>query len=64
MMSISIQQQIEYALMTGASYISNRDPKNQFPIPEGWKKVTNQPRFNDDVTGFEVIAFTKGSECD
>jgi len=39
MMSISIQQQIEYALMTGASYISNRDPKNQFPIPEGWAKA-------------------------
>jgi hypothetical protein len=24
---------IEYALLAGASYISNRDPVNQFPVP-------------------------------
>jgi hypothetical protein len=25
---------IEYALMAGAAYISNRDPNNQFPIQQ------------------------------
>ena len=37
---------IEYALMAGASYISTRDPKNQFPIPQGWdvtKHANPQP---------------------
>ena len=33
-MSISIQKQIEYALMAGASYQSNRKDANKFPIPQ------------------------------
>ena len=53
---------IEYALMAGASYISNRDVVNQFPMPSGWSAVTNPPHFKDDATGFEAIAFTNGTD--
>ncbi len=35
---------IEYALMAGASYISNRPNVNQFPAPDGWvEKVDESP---------------------
>ena len=58
---------IDYALMAGASYISNRDPKNQFPDPQGWTSffhVPNNPDFPKFTTasGFEAISFTKGNE--
>lgn len=51
---------IEYALMAGASYISNRDPINQLPTPQGWEAVRhdNPP----DGSGFEAISFIDGSE--
>lgn len=53
---------IEYALMAGASYISNRDVVNQFTMSSGWSAVTNPPHFKDDATGFEAIAFTNGTD--
>ena len=57
-MSISIQQQIDYALMAGASYISNRPDENKFPTPNGWSPT--QYKIKD--SGFEAISFTKGTE--
>lgn len=54
--------QIDYALLAGSSYISNRDAKNRFPIPQGWVKVTNPPYFRDDASGIEAISFTNGTE--
>jgi hypothetical protein len=52
---------IEYALMAGASYISNRDSRNQFPIPQGWLKVINPDSyFRDPNSGFEAISFMNG----
>ena len=59
--------EIEYALMAGASYISTRDPINQFPIPQGWTDyfhVPNNPdypMFTAD-SGFEAISFTRGTD--
>ncbi|MBI5007088.1 MAG: hypothetical protein HZB95_08165 [Nitrosomonadales bacterium] len=53
---------IEYALMAGASYISTRADINKFPIPQGWTSVIDPPHFKDDVTGFEAVAFTNGTE--
>lgn len=53
---------IEYALMAGASYISNRADIHKFPIPQGWISVIDPPHFKDDTTGFEAIGFTKGSQ--
>lgn len=46
---------IDYTLMAGGSYISNRDAKNRFPVPQGWvsTKYDNPPNGN----GFEVISF-------
>jgi VCBS repeat-containing protein len=50
---------IEYALMAGAAYISNRDPINQFPTPQGWlaTRHDNPP----DGSGFEAISFINGA---
>jgi len=48
---------IEYALMAGAAYISNRDPKNQFPVPSGWLEV----KHDSQPSGFEAISFINGS---
>jgi hypothetical protein len=54
---------IEYALMAGASYISNRDEKNSFPTPPSWKKLINPDSyFLDPRSGFEAVSFTKGNE--
>jgi Lipase (class 3) len=46
---------IDYALMAGGSYISNRDAKNRFPVPQGWvsTKYDNPPNGG----GFEAISF-------
>ena len=52
---------IEYALMAGASYVSNRPQEfNRFSIPEGWTaiKYENPP----GGSGFEAISFVKGNE--
>jgi hypothetical protein len=54
---------IDYALMAGDSYISNRADINRFPVPSGWVKVTNPDSYaRDPASGFEAIAFTNGSE--
>lgn len=51
---------IEYALMAGASYISNRPYDiNKFPIPDGWFEII-ELRKADSVTGFEATTFTNG----
>ena len=52
---------IEYALMAGASYISNRPDINKFPIPNGWFELPVS-HANDPATGFEASTFTNGME--
>lgn len=49
---------IEYALMAGGSYISNRSEINQFPVPYGWTE------FNEKTTssGFEAVSFRNGND--
>lgn len=50
---------IDYALMAGASYISNRPDKNQFPAPSGWNERIDKRRvFPSD---FEATYFVNGS---
>jgi hypothetical protein len=53
---------IEYVLMAGASYISNRDKVNEFPLPEGWIASIELYRNLSYTSGFEAISFIKGSE--
>src|ERR1035438_10371981 len=48
---------IDYALMAGASYISNRDLINSFPVPSGWLGV----RQDNQPSGFEAISFINGT---
>lgn len=49
---------LEYALMAGASYISNRDLRNQIPLPVNWYRISYaQPR----PSGFEAAAFGNGT---
>lgn len=52
---------IEYALMAGASYISNRSDINKFPVPAGWFELT-ELRKNDPNSGFEATTFQQGTE--
>ena len=54
--------QVEYALMAGDSYLSNRSIINQFPVPQGWLAffhVPNNPAYPNFTTasGFEAISF-------
>ena len=46
---------IEYALMAGASYISNRLLLNRFPTPEGWSGT----QYDVKDSGFEAISFVR-----
>ncbi len=48
---------IEYALMAGASYVSNRPDENKFPAPNGWTPT----QYDIKASGFEAISFVKGS---
>jgi putative lipase involved disintegration of autophagic bodies len=50
---------IEYALMSGASYISTRKDSNQFPVPDGWIEAKHANP--DDGSGFEAISFINGT---
>jgi hypothetical protein len=45
--------------MAGASYISNRDPINQFPAPQGWLAIRHDNP--QDGIGFEAIFFVNGT---
>ena len=54
---------LKYALMAGASYDSTRTDKNKIPAPLGWTEVTNsESYYRDPNSGFEVVAFQRGSE--
>lgn len=50
---------IEYALLAGAAYISNRDLKNQIPAPANWNRISYQ---EPKPSGFEAAVFANGSE--
>jgi hypothetical protein len=55
----------EYALMAGAAYFSTRSVSNRIPSPDGWEQLDPQLHLNrrqDDATGFEAVAFTKGTD--
>ena len=50
--------QLDYALMAGAAYVSNRNLKNRFPTPDGWI-TTNYEEPIVGGSGFEAIAFIR-----
>lgn len=59
---MTTQFEIDCALMAGASYITTRDPMNQFPIPDGWSEFFHVPNQTYPTTsGFEAVAFQ--SQC-
>lgn len=50
---------IEYALMAGAAYISNRPEINRIPIPQDWTEFFHVPNNSDypmftGASGFEA----------
>lgn len=51
---------VSYALMAGASYISNRDPIHRFPVPDGW--TASRYEHPPGSSGFEAISFVKGTD--
>ena len=53
---------IEYALIAGVAYRSNRDPKNRFPIPQNWNEVVGSYRNLTSASGFEAVSFTQGTD--
>jgi hypothetical protein len=52
---------IDYALLAGVSYRSNRDSKNRFPTPSDWIEIAGTYR-NSLSSGFEAVSFSKGNE--
>lgn len=44
---------IEYALMAGRAYQTNRDPINQFAVAEGWEEFAHVPN-NSSYPEFTV----------
>ena len=51
---------IEFALMSGASYISTRADINRFPVPKNWTEIIDKRE--DHPSGFEATVFQNGSE--
>ena len=50
---------IQYALMAGASYVSNRPELNRFAVLEEWAYTEYDEK---DYSGFEAVSFVKGGE--
>lgn len=50
---------IQYALMAGASYVSNRPELNRFAVLEEWAYTAYDEK---DYSGFEAVSFVKGNE--
>lgn len=48
---------IDYALMAGASYISNRPEVNRIPTPQNWLGIKHDAQ----PSGFEAISFIDGA---
>ena len=52
---------IEYALMAGRAYLTNRGQINQFPIPDGWTEFFHVPDPSilsfPTTNGFEAVTF-------
>lgn len=48
---------INYALMAGDAYRSNRDLKNRIPIPQDWSEVVGSYRNLSSASGFEALSF-------
>jgi hypothetical protein len=53
---------IDYALMAGAAYRSNRDQKNRIPTPQNWSEVIGSYRNLSNASGFEAVSFTQGAD--
>jgi len=51
---------LEYVLMAGASYISNRPEVNRFPVPVGWIEAVDERKTKP--SGFEATYFAKSNE--
>lgn len=47
--------EVDYALLAGAVYVSNRNSINQLPAPPGWTKLTYESLSS---SGFEAASFT------
>ena len=64
-MSQLTQVEIEYALLAGRSYASNRKARqNWINEPVGWTQLEPKPPIRSEespVSGFEAVAFKKGS---
>ena len=55
---MATQFEIDYALMAGLAYQSNRDKINWFPAPSGWQEFSHVPNSSYPTTqSFEASAF-------
>jgi len=60
---MATQFEIDYSIMAGRAYETNRNQNNWFPVPDGWIEFFHVP--NDTYptsSGFEALSFTNGSE--
>lgn len=60
---MTIQFEIDCALMAGRAYQTNRSEINSFPIPIGWAEFFHIPNLNVSTSGgFEAVSFQRGNE--
>lgn len=52
---------VDYALLAGAVYLSNRPDDNIFPVPSNWAQISGS-YFINPSSGFEAATYTNGSE--
>ena len=55
---------LEYALMAGRAYQTNRNAINWLSAPTGWAEffhVPNSPLFTPSSSGFEAVSFSRGT---
>lgn len=54
---------VQYSLMAGSAYFSTRGDVNRIPFPDsdGWQRLPGYNFRQDDTTGFEATAFTRGT---
>lgn len=54
---------VQYSLMAGSAYFSTRGDVNRIPFPDsdGWQRLPGYNFRQDDFTGFEAAAFTRGT---
>ncbi len=60
---MATQFEIDYAIMAGRAYQTNRSGENWFSVPDGWTEFFHVPNDNYPTSsGFEAVSFQSGNQ--